>query len=207
MIFQDLLLDGEDHTDRINGFIEHFGMNDVAPDRISGQLAIDLYVGSYLIGDIDIPRVMQEIYSLEGLHNSTTKKPTPFRKPPLKGLWHKHHLAVGIQSLALNILKESERTDYVVSQELIDFLDSDIDRERKAQVCAASFAAAFSQKTFEKRVQRKAMTGEWIIFAKHEGKNYYLCLGQHGEDEAIIQKLKGFPLSEFPFLGETLSLE
>ncbi|MGO3295605.1 MAG: hypothetical protein ACTILN_08035, partial [Marinobacter sp.] len=70
----------------------------------------------------------------------------------------------------------------------------------------ASFAHAFSHGTREKRVQRGAMTGEWIIFAKHEGQKYYLCLGQHGDGEEVVNKLKGFPMSEFAFLGETLEL-
>lgn len=32
------------------------------------------------------------------------------------------------------------------------------------------------------------MTGEWFVFHKHEGKNYYLTFGLHGETNDEIYK-------------------
>lgn len=207
MEFESLLIDEEEHADQINEFTRLFGIYEAAPGRISGQLAIDLYVGNFLKGDIDAGRVMQEIHALEGHRKSTTKKPTKFRKPPLKGLWHKHHLELGIHSLAQNILHESNRLEFRPSLELLEFCNSDATEERKAEVIAASYAHAFAHETYKKRVERKAMTGEWIIYAKYEGLNYYLCLGEHGGDDKVVSKLKGFPMSEFAFLGGILDFE
>ena len=47
----------------------------------------------------------------------------------------------------------------------------------------------------------KGATGEWIIFDKEDGQNYYLCLARHTDgDEAIFGKLKQLVFPEFPFL-------
>ena len=36
------------------------------------------------------------------------------------------------------------------------------------------------------KIREKTVTGEWIIFHKHNGLNYYLTLGSHLEDDAAI---------------------
>jgi hypothetical protein len=49
------------------------------------------------------------------------------------------------------------------------------------------------------------MTGEWIIYAQREGRNFYLCLAKHDDgDEKIREKIERICLWEFPFL-KTLS--
>ena len=51
------------------------------------------------------------------------------------------------------------------------------------------------------RAAARRMTGDWIIFAKHEGRNFYLGLGTHGDDdEALYQRLRQGSEWEFPFL-------
>lgn len=51
------------------------------------------------------------------------------------------------------------------------------------------------------------MTGEWIVFAKHNEINYYLCLAVHNEngknDETIYSFLKPC-IAEFPELKKHL---
>jgi hypothetical protein len=48
------------------------------------------------------------------------------------------------------------------------------------------------------------MTGDWIIFAKHEGQNFYLGLGTHDaatrEPDALYRRLRQGSEWEFPFL-------
>jgi hypothetical protein len=51
------------------------------------------------------------------------------------------------------------------------------------------------------------MTGDWIIFAKHEGQNFYLGLATHEEAmpqvaDQLYDKLRGGSAWEFPFLFE-----
>jgi len=40
----------------------------------------------------------------------------------------------------------------------------------------------------EIKTSSNRMTGEWIVFHKHEGKNYYLTLGSHSETNDEIHK-------------------
>lgn len=59
---------------------------------------------------------------------------------------------------------------------------------------------------FEERAQR-GLTGDWIIFAKHDGRNYYLDLAIHEEGkeynaDALSQRLRNGSHAEFPFLFE-----
>jgi hypothetical protein len=47
------------------------------------------------------------------------------------------------------------------------------------------------------------ITGDWIIFAKHCGVNFYLDLATHKEgDDAVMTKLRRGCATEFPFLFE-----
>lgn len=48
-------------------------------------------------------------------------------------------------------------------------------------------------------MENKALTGEWIVYAKHEGKNYYLCLGKPHENNTY-EKIKMVIKYDFPFL-------
>ena len=58
-----------------------------------------------------------------------------------------------------------------------------------------------------KRLMRdSALTGQWIIFAQHEGKNYYLCLGSHSSgDQKIRNQIDAVCVHEFPILKGILS--
>jgi hypothetical protein len=63
------------------------------------------------------------------------------------------------------------------------------------------------KKGLEDRIAKQKITGDWIIFAKHEGQNYYLGLGPHPElgqkvDVQIHDKLRHGSALELPFLFE-----
>ncbi|MFC3124332.1 hypothetical protein ACFOD4_04600 [Pseudoroseomonas globiformis] len=63
------------------------------------------------------------------------------------------------------------------------------------------------EQLFEGRQQRCALTGEWLIFAKRNGQNYYLCLGIHGEDTSIHRQIvTGGCLEEFPFHHDIIDI-
>lgn len=47
-------------------------------------------------------------------------------------------------------------------------------------------------------------TGDWIVYANHEGLNYYLCIAKHDEDEFILNTIK-FCADEFPFINNILT--
>ena len=54
------------------------------------------------------------------------------------------------------------------------------------------------------RAAARRMTGDWIIFAKHEGQNYYLGVATHNEarrdPHTLYQRLRSGSEWEFPFL-------
>jgi hypothetical protein len=55
---------------------------------------------------------------------------------------------------------------------------------------------------YKERSGAQALTGEWIVYAKHNGRNYYLTLGAHGDDQRILQRVRAC-CDEFPKLGLT----
>jgi hypothetical protein len=56
--------------------------------------------------------------------------------------------------------------------------------------------------TYIRRSENQALTGEWIIFAKHQGENYYLTLGTHDEgDGEAFARIAAQCFAEYPFLA------
>jgi hypothetical protein len=55
-------------------------------------------------------------------------------------------------------------------------------------------------KGYSDRARNSKLTGEWIIFAKHDDRNYYLTLGVHGDDAAIWDRCRSCA-DEFPELA------
>jgi hypothetical protein len=60
---------------------------------------------------------------------------------------------------------------------------------------------------YEERVKsiEFGLTGDWIIYAKHSGENYYLSLATHEEGtkenvDALLLKLNNGCYVDFPFL-------
>jgi len=58
---------------------------------------------------------------------------------------------------------------------------------------------------YEARAGRRRLTGEWILYAVHEGRSHYLTLGtyEEGRDpEALLARLRQQCAAEWPFLFE-----
>ncbi len=54
-----------------------------------------------------------------------------------------------------------------------------------------------------RRAGRGELTGEWIIFKKHKGKRFYLCLAAHTEtNEQILARVKNAIAMDFQFLED-----
>jgi hypothetical protein len=63
-----------------------------------------------------------------------------------------------------------------------------------------------AQGAFENRAGsvRSRLTGQWIVFAKDSGRNFYLTLALHDETaEAIARRIHGCAF-DFPFVLELL---
>jgi len=60
----------------------------------------------------------------------------------------------------------------------------------------------------EERANANKLTGEWIVFAKEAGKNYYLCLNTHAAgDQQIADRIRDNCVRDFPFLSTYFQVE
>ena len=57
-----------------------------------------------------------------------------------------------------------------------------------------------------RRFQTNSMTGEWLVFAEHQGNNYYLTLAEHDSDTHpdVRSWIDAICCVEFPWLIELL---
>jgi hypothetical protein len=179
--------------------------------EITGDAAyasrVSLALALRLVGHpADLSAVLGEIDSLEGLRSTTrAKSPQQFKHAPLAPLWHKHFFSP--RHLLRNI---GERWNLARGEGNRD-LDAVL-----AQIAAehgdnpARWPSVLVHRLnvdgLEERALAQRLTGDWIIFAKRDGENYYLDLATHEEaegpanSERLMQKLQAGCQSEFPFL-------
>lgn len=144
-------------------------------------------------------KVVAEIRALEGIGQPMgTKGEEPFKKGALRGLFKKHYLEDGLNSMRANIVlglgpKQKELP------KIIKTLVPTIAHLPPREFCAEIANAVTN--VYADRARRQKLTGEWLVFAKHEGKNYYLSLATHHEEEdEVCERIKLGCLNEFPFL-------
>jgi hypothetical protein len=166
-------------------------------DRISIALAFRLLDRSNPY--FDKFAVLDEINFLEGIASaSATKVATQFKNAPLFPFWHKHFMLpnqiinnIGIRwNLAEGGNKDFDR----MLQKVVRDYGNDPD------IWPNVLAHRMTIEAFEDRAKR-GLTGHWLIFAKHEGVNYYLDLATH--EEGLKEKLINGCGAEFPFLFES----
>lgn len=177
-------------------FSESIGMNHCIEGRYSWLFAIDLFMyGEMRV--INPLQVMDEVKSLENSDSrSRTKPETQFRKPPLKGLWHKHYPSA--RFIAQNIknhLSGNKLTELV--KQTLEGKDTYDD----ALQIAYELSHKVVSQSYDERAQSGKLTGEWIIFAKHNNENYYLSMATHDMgDELAHERIKTICYPQFPFL-------
>lgn len=147
--------------------------------------------------------VLHELDHLEGLRpTSRTKRESPFKGPHLQPFWHKHFFSsrqlinnIGIRwNLAGGGNKDLDRMILDVANAHGENSDQWIDQLVHRLVFDG----------YQERAAR-GLTGDWIIYAKHQGKNYYLDLATHDEGTSeravhLAKKLRDGCFAEFPFL-------
>ena len=198
--------DGSDASSELLHFAKAIGLESVIPGRYSLLLLLELF-GATKSGILNPAKVVSQIRALEGIEAGRGLKPaTQFKHPPLQGLWHQHYLEDGLPSMARNIRKaigkyglpwvEQKIADAKATGETKYFTEDDI-----AQIAHDAVTSNWERLTHD-----EALTGEWLIFAMHEGNNYYLCLGKHDSgDNQLRTQIDAICLHEFPFLKDTLS--
>lgn len=197
--------DGEDMTPMLLEFASAIGLEQAVPGRYSVLLLLELFAGGQS-GQMNPAKVVHEIQVLEGLRESSCLKPASvFDRKPLQGLWHKHYLAEGVPSMAINLQKAMKRyglpwLEDVVSQAQVSGEERFLTEQDISQIAHDAVVGHW-----ERLSEEAALTGEWIIFAQHQGKNHYLCLGRHKSgDEFLRSQIDAVCVREFPFLIDIL---
>ena len=129
---------------------------------------------------------------LEGLTPSDgTGHAEQFNHPPLAGLYKKHFTSP--RFLVRNLLnflrsKQGERHFNNVGDEAIKISGSQyIDETFTKYISLHMIADPIAIKSASKK-----MTGEWVVFHKHHGVNYYLTIAFHGETNDQIHQRVAF---------------
>lgn len=185
----------------LHRFSEAVGLSRAAPERVSTVLAFEIYCRA-LVPSVpgDPNKIVAEIQALEGVGRLVGTKPaSQFEHLPLKGLWKKHYLLGGIASIAKNIElgfgPERWRLNEIIKRN---------HNPTTARLPPKEFARNIANEVvdlYADRSTRQALTGEWIVFAQYQGKNYYLCLATHEEnDNDIYDRVVCGCSSQFPFL-------
>ncbi|AUI89042.1 hypothetical protein [Xanthomonas oryzae] len=199
--------DGSDATPELLSFAAAIGLESVVTGRYSFLLLLQLF-GAAKSGMLNPAKVVSQIRVLEGVAAANgLKAATQFKPPPpLQGLWHQHYLEDGLPGLAINLKKGLHRFGIPFFKKKI--ADAEASREERyvTEADISKIAYDVGVSNFERLKDDESLTGEWIIFAKHNGKNYYLSLGKHGSgDELLRSRIDAFCLAEFPFLKTILN--
>lgn len=144
--------------------------------------------------------ILDEIDNLEALKKrSRTRREEKFRKPPLHPFWHKHYTA------PRHILKNiANRWNLTGDGKPLLAMLGNVATTHGSDLDDWPGIAAYRMVIdgYTHRAKR-GLTGDWIIFGKHAGKNYYLDLATHhegDEPERLYEKLRQGSAAEFPFL-------
>lgn len=144
---------------------------------------------------VDVHRVFDQIGRLEDplfRRGSGVKPASPFTRKVLNGLWHQHYSSAAhlLQNLR-NDLRSVEAQ--ATLQKMADAANNGGDPR--------DFVHELVIGGYERRFASVKMTGEWIVFAKGPlGRNYYLTLGEHRDDDAaILERVRRCSI-EFPEL-------
>lgn len=192
---------GNDVSDELRSFAETIGLERAAGGRYSVALLLGLYGG--FVSRMQNPwKVVREIEALEGLGPTSTTKPAlPFTRKFLSGLMHKHYHADGLRSLAFNLQNEIRRFGIPTFKQRVAEAEAAGEERYMTEEDAKLIAHDATIGSFERRIARGEFTGEWIVYALHEGKNYYLCLARHDSGDAeLLRQIEAVCCDEFPFL-------
>jgi hypothetical protein len=187
-------------SERLAEWRSFYVSNSDLASRISELMWFDMYVldAEFGVGPNDI---LSSVTDLEAGEKSRGVKPaTPFGKLPLKGLWHKHFFSAHflVNNIVLGHGKDGLEK---LINEVFDAAKSPIVTHEMIK----EVAHRATHDPLEKRDAAGKLTGEWIIFIKHDGKNYYLCVNTHAAgDQFIYDRIAQHCVRDFPELPKWL---
>lgn len=186
------------NNDYLRQYADMLDLDRFAKDRYSWLFVLNVLLYERIHG-IDPSHIIDEIKALEGAgHKPETKPSTMFAREPLKGLWHQHFFAAHFVPHNISNHLAGDRLKKLV-EEVMDPAKSAV----VTQEMINELSHRLVHESMEQRAADKKLTGEWIIFAKHNGQNYYLCLATHETgDQIIFNNIKtGDCLQQFPELA------
>jgi hypothetical protein len=198
---------GEDMMPMVKGFADFIGLEQAAPGRHSLLLVLGLF-GGYQSGMLNPAKVVHEIRALEGIGPpSKLKAPVQNKHPPLKGLWHKHYLEDGRRAMAINIKKGLGRFGLPLVQQRANEAAAAGEQRYIMPEDIEAIATDAVLGNWQRLAATQALTGEWIVYAQHEGQNYYLALATHERSthDQVRQQIDALCCQEFPFLVKLLA--
>lgn len=197
--------DGRDMSEELQAFATFIGLESSAAKRYSILLVLELFAG-LKSGHLNPAKVVCEIDALEGKGlPSQLKPPVLFKHPPLQGLWHKHYLEDGLRAVAINVQKGMVKFGIPAFQQQVNEALAAGEERYVSEGDCKSIADDIVQGNWLRLSSSSALTGEWIVYAEHQGKNYYLCLGKHDSgDDKIREQIDAICVHEFPFLTSLL---
>ena len=198
---------GDDMTAEMAIFANFIGLDRAAPGRYSILLVLGLF-GGIKSNRLNPAKVVHEIEALEGIGKpSQLKPPILFKHLPLKGLWHKHYLESGLSAMAINLQKGLKRYGLPLFDQRIKEAEEAAEERYVTIEDIPSLANDAMHGNWMRLAEAEALTGEWIVYAQHEGKNYYLCLGTNdiNQHEDLRNQIDAICCQEFPFLSTLLA--
>ncbi len=150
--------------------------------------------------------ILDELAVLEGTNfgrPSATPEHAMFKHWPLKGLWHKHHSQAAFISINLENYwrKKVNRNRYNV------LVNSNLDPRIIAHELVFG---AHQERTAAKNTKsdpRAGLTGEWIVYASINQRNYYLTLACHTDGDQEIYSRAKIAAKKFAELDQHFSNE
>lgn len=187
----------------INEYAELYGLNRIAKDRFSSLFVVNLMLLEWVNG-VDPMEVIEEIRVLEGIRASLQTKPeAEFRGEKLRGLWHKHFMPSLPSVMAHNI------TNHLGKHGTKNLVEEIFDPNKSPVVTKEMFEELSHRLvvgSMEERAENNKLTGEWIVFAKENRKNYYLGIWRHDAgDEKIAETIQSTCMPQFQFLSKYFS--
>lgn len=128
------------------------------------------------------------IKALEGVeHQDSTGNADQFKYPPLTGLYKKHFSSA--RFLPTNLLNFIRSKDGIAHfNKVYDEAGAISGSEYIDETFTKYLAHHMTIDPIEIKNQSKTMSGEWVVFHKHNDQNYYLTIASHKESNDEIYK-------------------
>lgn len=187
-------------------YARQIGLERLVPGRYSALLVANL-IGGALSGVQNPAKIVREIRQLEQGQLGRFKKPIQNRHPPLKGLWHKHYQQDGLRSYARNVEQGLKRLGIPFFAEKIREAEAAGEERYLQPEDVPALVDDIVEGNRQRLASRQELTGEWLIFAKHAGQNYYLTTAFHDATthDRVRQQIDAVCCVEFPFLVDLLA--